>query len=308
MPVINFTYIKVSMKAFTTFLLLTVSLSTQALTLGAYNIRNFDYDARYKISTNKNELTTMLNDLKIDVLSVEEINNTQAWDQYVQAKLPGYDTEITRCGGAHGQKLGFLYNKNKIDLLSFEEDLSIAEPGNQPSCNSGSRPAAIGLFRVKSTGQKFYGVTLHLKSGSDAGSISKRAKQLDVLKNIITKLKTKSGVKDFYFAGDLNTTEYIKKGSDYHTLTKVTQELGMKVLTSDIKCSAYWWGGSDDGIETPTVLDHLVVTPGLMKVQGVKAKSGGHCQKVSCRESAIKDLGESYASVSDHCPISATIQ
>lgn len=297
------------MKALLSLALLASSLHASAgLVIGAYNIRNFDYDQRYKITTNKSELTNIIRNLRADVLSVEEINNTQAWDKYVASSLPGYDTEVSRCGGEHGQRLGFLYNKNTVELLSFNEDLSISEPGTPGACDAGSRPAAIGLFKVKATGQKFYGITIHLKSGSQGESIQKRAKQFEVLKKIIANLKAKSGVNDFYFAGDMNTTEYSSKGSDYQMLQRVAVDLGMKDLASNLKCTAYYWGGTDDGIETPTMLDHLFVTPGLMRNSSAQAQAGGHCQKVSCRQVPIKDLGVSYESVSDHCPIAAPIQ
>lgn len=285
------------------------ALSAHAgFTIGAYNIRNFDYDERYKITTNKVELATIIKNLKVDVLSVEEIHDTGKWDEFVSTKLAGYDTEVSRCGGDHGQHLGFVFNKNTVELLSFNEDLSISAPGTPGSCDSGSRPLAIGLFRIKATGQKFYGMTAHLKSGSRAGDIAKREKQYTIIKNIIAELKSKTGVKDFYFAGDLNTTEYLVRGNDYKQLTRVVSELGMVDLAQKLGCSAYWWGGSDDNIETPSLLDHVVATPGLIKIQGAKAQNHAHCKQVSCREVPIKQLGISYESVSDHCPITATIQ
>lgn len=295
------------MKSVALALTLLSSFAAHAITIGTYNIRNFDYDQRYRITTNKPELTTIIKNLRADVISVEEINNTAAWDKYVQSNFSGYDTEVSRCGGEHGQRLGFLYNKTTIEMLSFNEDMSITEPGTPGSCDSGSRPLAIALFKVKATGQKFYGMTAHLKSGSNASSLQKRAQQFQILKKVINELKTKTGVKDFYFAGDLNTTEYINKGADFQMLNTTVRELGMVVVTSNLKCSAYYWGGTDDGIESPSMLDHIVVTPGLMK-GSPKVEAHGHCKKVSCREVPIKELGVSYESVSDHCPITATLQ
>ena len=241
--------------------------------------------------------------------SVEEINNTQNWETFVKTKLPGYDTEVTRCGGEHGQRLGFLFNTKTVELLSFNEDLAISEPGTPGSCDSGSRPLAIGLFRIKASGQKFYGMTAHLKSGSNPASLKKRAEQFDVLKKTINELRNKTGIRDLYFAGDLNTTEYLDRGADYILLTKVVRDLGMIDLTANLKCTAYYWGGTDDGIESPSMLDHVVVTPGLIKSKGSPAAQAlAHCQKVSCRQVPIKELGISYESVSDHCPVTAVIQ
>lgn len=292
------------MKSTLAFVILLTSVSVKALTIGAYNIRNFDYDERYRISTDKVELSTMLNNLKADVLSVEEIANTPEFQNFISSKMPGYKASISECGGEHGQHLGFIYNSETIELLSFNEDLSLSIEGG---CDSGSRPLAIGLFQVKTTKQKFYGMTAHLKSGSDSQALNKRAKQFELIKNIIKDLKEKTGVIDFYLAGDLNTTEYLSRGTDYKMLTKFLNDLGMIDLASDLKCSAYWWGGSDDNIEDPTLLDHVIVTPGL-RTNSNKAVASGHCQKVSCRQSSVTDLGISYESVSDHCPLTVTVQ
>jgi endonuclease/exonuclease/phosphatase family metal-dependent hydrolase len=284
------------------------SLSVQAaITIGAYNIRNFDYDERYRIRTNKSELSTILKNLKADVLSVEEVVNKVEFASFITSKLPGYKVAISECGGAHGQHLGFIYNSATIDLLSFNEDLSISDPGQAGGCNSGSRPLAIGLFQIKTTKQKFYGLTAHLKSGSRSDSILKREKQYQIIKNTVKELKSKTGVSDFFIAGDLNTTEYINRGVDYKMLTKVVSELGMVDLSQNLGCSAYWWGGTDDGKEDPSLLDHIIVTPGLRKNSN-EALLHAHCKKVSCRQATLQELGISYESVSDHCPMTATIQ
>lgn len=305
-PPYMFKRIKMKVALLLGSLLSTLTLHA-AITLGAYNIRNFDYDERYRIRTNKSELTTILKNLKADVLSVEEVVNTSEFNTFITSKLPGYKAAISECGGAHGQHLGFIYNSATIDLLSFNEDLSVSEPGQAGGCNSGSRPLAIALFQIKSTKQKFYGITAHLKSGSQADSILKREKQFQIIKNIVKELKSKTGVADFYIAGDLNTTEYISRGVDYKMLTKLVSELGMVDLSQNLGCSAYWWGGTDDGKEEPSLLDHLIVTPGLRKNSN-EAQVHAHCKKVSCRQATLQELGISYESVSDHCPQTATIQ
>lgn len=291
------------------FVLLPVlfSLSAQALTIGTYNIRNFDYDERARIRTNKQELSSLLQGLNVDVLSIEEVNNTAEFERMVSARLPGYEVEVSRCGGAHGQHLGFLYNTRTVELLSFNEDLSISEPGKGGSCDSGSRPLAIALFKIRATGQKFYALTAHLKSGPHGGSLAKREKQLEIIKQTVIELREKTGVRDFAIAGDMNTTEYLNRGTDYKTFTRMVSDLGMIDLAANSACSSYWWGGTDDGIETPSLLDHIVVTPGLMKKKA-SAEVHGHCKKASCREVSARELGIIYESVSDHCPMTANIQ
>lgn len=262
---------------FVAILMLSASFSLQAITIGAYNIRNFDYDERSRVHTNKPELATILSGLKADVLSLEEINNTVEFERFVASSLKDYAVALSKCGGAHGQRLGFLYNTATIELINFHEDLRVTEPGTPGACDAGTRPLAIALFQIKATKQKFYGITAHLKAGSAPAAMSKRKKQYDVIKLVINELKEKSGVKEYYFAGDLNTTEYLSKGADYVLLNKLIKDLGMVHLTQNLSCSAYWWGGTDDGIESPSLLDHIVITPGLLKTPGkLNVNVGGH--------------------------------
>jgi endonuclease/exonuclease/phosphatase family metal-dependent hydrolase len=293
------------MKPILVLLALLASLTAQAaFTIGAYNIRNFDYDERYRIRTNKPALGSILNSLKADVMSVEEINNVAEFSNYIPQTMPGYKAKVSECGGDHGQHLGFIYNTATVELLSFHEDISLSVGGG---CNAGSRPLAIGLFQIKGSKQRFYGMTAHLKSGSDPQSKAKRVRQFELIMQIIRDLKAKSGVADFYLAGDLNTTEYRNRGADFQVLNKFAAATGMINLAQNLPCSAYWWGGSDDGVEDPTLLDHILVTPGLLKVRN-GAKVYGHCAKVSCQSASVADLGISYEGVSDHCPLAATIQ
>ncbi len=297
------------MKRVLSLILVSLTLSAKAaITVGTFNIRNFDYDERYHIRTNKPELSKIISKTQTDILAVEEINNTQEFETFVKNQLPGYDSELTRCGGAHGQRLGFVYNTTKVELLSFNEDLKISNPDGEEQCDAGSRPLAIGLFKIKTSGQKFYAMATHLKSGGQADSLHKRMRQFEIIKETIEELRSKTGVKDFFFAGDMNTTDYLVRGQDYKILQKFTKDLGMIDLAEGLPCSAYWWGGSDDGIESPSLLDHLIVTPGLIKNSTRTATLGGHCDLVKCQEVKTSELGVSYESVSDHCPVSATIQ
>lgn len=287
---------------------LAFSLQTLALTVGTYNIRNFDYDERSRVHTNKSELAQILLSLRADVLSVEEINDGKEFGRFIAARLPGYEVELTRCGGEHDQSLGFIYNTKTIELLSFDENLATSNPGQNGTCNSGSRPLAIGVFKVKATGQKFIGVTAHLKSGGQASSISKRSQQYEIIRDVVRSTQARTGVKDFYVAGDFNSTTYEFKGPDFTNLSRAVSQMGGTDLANTIACTSYWWGGSDDKIETPSLLDHLIVSPGLSKGRAPRAQVHAHCQKVSCREVPIRDLGESYGAVSDHCPVTATLQ
>jgi len=296
------------MKLITLLALIIPSLSFAAsLTIGTYNIRNFDYDDRYHIKTNKSELAKIIKETGVDLMAVQEINNTSEFGAFVDAQFDDFDSALSECGGAHGQRLGFMFNTKKLKLISFDEDLALSNPGQRGACNGGSRPAAIALFEKIDTKQKFYAVSVHLKSGGQNASIIKRNKQFNEIQKILQTLQSNSGVKDFVVAGDMNTTNYNVRGSDYKTLQSLTTAIGATDLSKSLPCTAYWWGGSDDGIETPSILDHVLVSSGLIKT-ALQPKVGGHCAAVSCQEMPEASLGMSYSNVSDHCPVSAQIQ
>jgi endonuclease/exonuclease/phosphatase family metal-dependent hydrolase len=283
-------------------LLMGVPTLTQALTYGTWNIRNFDYDERYRIRTDKPTLETVLADLKFDLLGVNEIRETAEFARLIQAKFPFYQVKLSNCGGAHGQRLGFVYNSQKLKLLSFNEEFSFSNPGGQPACDGGSRPAAVGLFEDVKSKEKFYAIQVHFKSGSAPDSLGKREKQYDLLKKLVLELQAK-GVQNIIASGDFNTTGYNQRAQvDYTKFNSIMKASGLANVSENIQCSAYWWGGTDDGIESPSQLDHILFSETL-KAKGFKpAQVLGHCQKVKCAVAAEKDLGEIYTGVSDHCP------
>jgi endonuclease/exonuclease/phosphatase family metal-dependent hydrolase len=289
------------------FLLSSSTSYASSLTVATYNIRNFDYDERYRIQTNKPELAKIINSTQADLIVVQEINNTTEFVRYVKNTFSGFDAELSECGGAHGQKLGFMFNTKKLKLLSFNEDLSLSGPGNSGTCYGGSRPAAIGLFEIIATKQRFYAVSVHLKSGSQTDSIKKRLDQYTVIEKMIKSLQASSGVLDFVIAGDMNSTTYNVRGVDYKSLQSLTMALNAVDLSQSLPCTAYWWGGTDDNIEDPSILDHILISKGLIK-KTVKTVLGGHCAVVSCKPMPAPSLGMSYSNVSDHCPVSAQIQ
>ena len=60
----------------------------------------------------------------------------------------------------------------------------------------------------------------------------------------------------------------------------------------------------DDGKEYPSILDHMLVSPGLITdKKATKASPLAHCQKVSCQATWDTSLGISFEEVSDHCPM-----
>lgn len=289
-------------------LMFLVTFSAHArLTIGTYNIRNFDYDDRSRIHTNTPQLSTYIRSLNFDLMGFNEVDNTQAFENMIHATLPNHETVLSRCGGAHGQHVAVVYNKNALQLLQASEMIEFSNPGGQTACDSGSRPAVVILFKEIATGQNFYHMQVHFKSGGNADSFSKRAKQYNLMQQTVRQLVA-AGTPRVLVMGDMNTTGYLPRDQDYRNFVSAVAAAGLTDLSANIGCTAYWWGGSDDGIESPAILDHVLATPAMLANQPARATVGTHCQAVSCQAAPIAKLGISYAQVSDHCPQTATIR
>ncbi len=283
------------------------------LRLASYNIRNFDYDVRSNTPTNKTHLVKIINEMRADLIAVQEINEKQEFERMINSQFKGtYETSLSDCGGAHGQKLGFIYNTSKLELIKFKEDLRTVNPKQsnqsyQSLCNSGSRPLAIAIFKKLDTNEKIVAISLHLKAGGKSNNIKKRFKQIDILGNVVKEFQN-NGYPNVVVMGDFNSTEYILKGKFYKNFQKSVQNMNMLDSTKDMKCSAYWWGGTQDFRQYPSFLDHILVSKNLLKKGKAKVEQYGHCKKLKCESTFEDEMGISFDEVSDHCPIVTEIK
>ncbi|MBD64286.1 MAG: hypothetical protein CME62_03715 [Halobacteriovoraceae bacterium] len=277
----------------------------------SYNIRNFDYDERSHVSTNKAHLIQQIKNMNPHLMAVQEINKGHVFNTMLNNNFDArYKLALTRCGGAHDQKLGFVFDQTKLELLSFKEDSRTVNVGHayQEVCGHGSRPLAIGVFKRKDTQETFIAISVHLKSGGRPKNIEKRFKQHKVIQNVIQEYKAK-GIDNFILMGDFNSTEYNNKKSSAHEKFKqsVNRMNGID-LSKQISCTSYWWGGIDDNTQYPSLLDHIIVSKNLVKGVSPQAQSFGHCAKLKCQITAERDMGVSFDEVSDHCPQLATLK
>lgn len=281
------------------------------LTIGSYNIRNFDYDTRSNVPTNKAHLAKMIYSLDADIIGLQEIHETEVFDHMIQKVFLGkYATVFTTCGGAHQQRLGFVYNTLKFDLIFFDQDLRTvggSENINETNCNQGSRPIAIAHFREKKTRRVIVATSLHLKSGGRERNVEKRFKQLKVLKNLITEKKSQ-GFEHFIVTGDFNSTQYQMREKSHRKFVKLVAQMGLTDTAANVGCSSYWWGGVDDQTQYPSLLDHILVSPSLLNTGLEQARTAGHCSKLQCQITHDSQMGVSFDEVSDHCPLVLDIE
>jgi endonuclease/exonuclease/phosphatase family metal-dependent hydrolase len=274
------------------------------LVFATYNIRNFDHDPRSGVETNKVELTKILNSFAFDLLAIQEVVARDTFESHVTENFSKLRYKLTDCGGRGHQKLGFIYNPGRLKLISFSEEARIAVNSD---CHSGIRPGAFAIFETKSKVQ-FLAVSLHLKAGGMQENDDLRYTQIMVLHDILKEYRNK-GIKKFVIMGDLNTTDYIKRAKNYLRFMEFVKANDLVDSAESVDCSAYWSGGVSDGMEHSSVLDHILVSKNLLdETKKPKISVHSHCALVSCAATPAQNLGESYKGVSDHCPVTFSLE
>jgi endonuclease/exonuclease/phosphatase family metal-dependent hydrolase len=274
------------------------------LTFASYNIRNFDHDPRSGVETNKVELAKILRTFDFDLLAIQEVVAKDTFESFFSDNFPKLNYKLSDCGGRGHQKLGFIYNPERLKLISFIEEPRIAVNSD---CHSGIRPGVFGIFETKSK-IKIVAVSLHLKAGGMQENDDMRYTQIMVLHDILKEYRTQ-GYKNFVIMGDLNTTDYIKKAKNYARFVEFVKVNDLVDSAEAMACTAYWSGGVSDGKEHSSILDHVLVSNKLLgKAKKPKIFVHSHCEQVACAATPAINLGESYRGVSDHCPVTFSLE
>ncbi len=288
-------------------MLLFVAFNVEAsLRFSTYNIRMFDSK---KLQTNLVELKKIIHNLDTDFLTVQEIVDTRGFQNFILKNFKEYKVSLSTCGGMGRQKIGFVYNKSKFKLIRVYEDKRISDFDRNTSDRCGRlRPALVGVFQLRLTGEKFVALGLHLKAGGGLKNYRKRAKQYREINTIINELKAKVS-KNIILMGDFNTTGFIDRDMDYRNFDHMLSDAYMHTISERLNCTSYWSGeNSQDNIEESSILDHIVHPIAFLGQKRAHSEVHTHCKKVMCNNVSASELGTSYKSVSDHCPITTTFK
>lgn len=268
--------------------------------VSTYNIRNFDNDPDAG-RTNLTELGRIIKDFQSDVMAFVEVVNKPAFDTLIQTNLPGYAYQISNCGGFGKQHLAIVYNKKTFDYVRHQEDLSFSG-ADANKCGS-LRPVFLVTLRNKISGKNTTFGAIHLKAGGNIQAMERRWQQYQKLQNLVAN----NDKENLVLLGDFNTTGYSPKDQDYEKFETLLSDSKLRTTSEAIQCSSYWAGLSGGTLHQPSTLDHIVVLDSqFTQVESVRV--GSHCAKLDCREATPSDLGLSYQSVSDHCPIQVTFK
>jgi endonuclease/exonuclease/phosphatase family metal-dependent hydrolase len=282
-------------------MLLLTSSAWAGWSVSAYNIRNFDKDPEAG-QTDYKELGRIINSVKSDVMTFEEVVNADAFASVMKDALPGYAYQISNCGGFGKQKIAVAYNPAVFEFVSKKEDLSFSTSNFERSCGS-LRPVFVVSLRMKKSREVYAFAGVHLKAGGDARSMERRWGQYQKLE----KLVQENGQAQLVLLGDFNTTGYNIRDVDYSHFNSFLDSAGLWTASEEIGCTNYWTGGDDDPNMAPSVLDHIVMSKALA-AQVQSARVGAHCQKTSCEAVPESALGLSYQKVSDHCPLQVSFK
>lgn len=282
------------------FLLLISSQVWGKWTVSTYNIRNFDKDPGSG-RTNLLELEKIIQSVKSDVMAFEEVVNVKAFKDLMNKALPSYGVRFSNCGGFGKQNLAIVYNPKVFKFVSQQEDMTFS--GNQGSSCGSLRPVLLVTLQKIVGGEDHTFGVVHLKAGGDANAFNQRWKQYQLLGSLAKKFEDKNLI----LLGDFNTTGYNIKDKDFMKFQDFLNSASLSTVAEDIACTNYWSGNDEDPSYLPSILDHIVLPSKIApSVQSVNV--GAHCKATQCEIAQEDDLGVSFASVSDHCPVQVVFE
>lgn len=287
------------MKIILLFSLLLGSQAWAGWSVSQYNIRNFNKDPGAG-ETDLVQLGKNLKSFKSDVMSFVEVVNADAFRTLIQTNLPGYQVQISNCGGFGKQKLAVAYNPKVFKFISSAEDLNFS--GSTGKCAS-LRPAFLVTLEHVATKKAYVFAALHLKAGGAEAAMRTRWTQYQLL----AKLATVYSNQNLIMLGDLNTTGYNIKDADFDSFQSLLSVSKMTTASQNLHCTSYWEGTLGNGLHQSSILDHIVVKNSMAK-EVVNVQVGAHCAKLNCADATPEDLGIDYQHVSDHCPIQVTFK
>lgn len=282
--------------------LLILLLSTHAWakwSVSTYNIRNFDND-RGAGPTNIAELGKIIKSVQSDVMAFEEVVNRTAFDSLIKKNLPGYAYALSKCGGFGKQNLAVVYNLNTFEFVNQVEDLSFS--GSNSGCGS-LRPVFLVTLMHKESKKIFTFAVVHLKAGGDNRAMSQRWQQYVGLGRLVSRFASENLI----LLGDFNTTGYNIKNEDYAKFEDMLSGTGVRTMTENLACTNYWSGTQGGPAYESSILDHIVLQDKMLS-QVMNVRVGAHCAMMDCRPATPAELGVSFQSVSDHCPVQVTFR
>lgn len=185
----------------------------QTLLLGTWNIRNFD-DNRFGNGPRLDESFFYLAEVvsAFDIIAVQEICEDMApFERLMETVGPEYDyimTDVTLGESGNKERLGFIYNKNKVHftgvagelVLPFDQQISDVTKARQFARTPFSCSFQSGWF-------KFNFATVHIYYGTDkltAPEFKRRVNEIDAVAEFVADRAKEDKTTAHILVGDFN--------------------------------------------------------------------------------------------------------
>lgn len=254
--------------------------SNSTFDIACWNIENFPKNG----STTINKVKDIIRGIDVDLLAVEEIVDTTAFNTLLDS-LSGWEGVLSNDKYWNGsyQKTGIIYNSQLIRLSNvhtiFNDDAS-AFP----------RPPLQAYAEIRDMdGVKFNFtiIVLHLKAFGDSLSQARRKSACDQLQNYITSEINQGADPDFIVLGDWNDdVDDLPANNVFNAF--LNQDSAYTFLTAGLQETSYI-GGSIGNI-----IDNIMLT------QDAMIEYGNGSTHVLCLDNTISDYRNN---VSDHRPV-----
>ena len=273
---------------------LTAACSTaqETLRVGSWNLEHFgerDNPGPRKPQDYK-AIAEKIREIGVDVLGVQEIRTLSAIER-LRTQLGDHWSYVLGTTGTFSNNsgqiaVGFLWNRNRVELVQAEELLQLPSKVNELS--TFHRKPVDAVFRARGGGVDFRAIVVHFKASRGAKNEAKRKAETAALRAYVQGLYAKEGEdRDIVVLGDFNHTY----GAPAH-----------KVMTKGGFFEYLKAPGSPRTIvHFPEPIDHAAITKGLRE-DLVAKRLTVHVDQ------AEKDLEAWRAVYSDHIPVSFELQ
>ncbi len=280
------------------------------LRLVTWNMRNFPLDERpqtddlgYSRRTNICDFEKALGGLDADLYGLQEVNDIRRFQPILKRACGKRMMQVrfSPGGGRFGQHLAIAWDDAVLELIGEPMEISglVLEPG--------MRPAFAGYLRSRRVdGVDFTLVVVHLEAGPD--NFGERRRQNRALASWIERWIDEIGDPDVIVLGDFNTTGSPRgdREGELQSVDAILGGVGLERLHNALGCTSYWEGGGGrDGVQQPSLLDHVFVGGFGVGAVAVPLQAWLHCARWECSELVSRPGEEdgTFWDVSDHCPL-----
>lgn len=266
---------------------------TRRLRVGTFNIEQLGVSR----TTDLKRVAAVIAETEADVLAVQEIQSEERARELVALLPRRFELVLSKCGGTSKMRVGYLYDPERVRLVATREHQELA-PDPSDAC-AFERPGLAARFARVDTGAPFDLLVFHLVPGHEPRQQERRREQWRRAHAIAARSAKEGPVA---ILGDANSTGFLDDaGKERSFILEEAARANLEVVTTPLGCSEYWRPKRDAALE-PSLLDHVVATPGLARGA---PRVWGYCAALSCKPtpSAPSD----FATVSDHCPVTVDL-